>query len=91
MIILVTKEEKQISGSKLCEKQISFLCCANANGLHKLKLIVAGKAKHPCSLHGVMAKLSIVWFHNVKTWFTIKLFVNFFHQIIWYTGEIWTY
>lgn len=62
---LAAREEK-IPGHKLSKQRISFLCCANATGLHQLKLVVAGKAKQPHCLRRTMAHLSVVCFHSLK-------------------------
>ncbi|XP_053968099.1 jerky protein homolog-like isoform X3 [Anastrepha ludens] len=39
--------EKRTPGVKFEKQRITFLCCSNATGSHKLKILVIGKAKNP--------------------------------------------
>ncbi|XP_036325162.1 jerky protein homolog-like [Rhagoletis pomonella] len=43
----VSSAEKSAPGMKTEKQRITFLCCANASGNHKLKLLVIGKARNP--------------------------------------------
>ncbi|XP_053960009.1 jerky protein homolog-like [Anastrepha ludens] len=47
--ILPEKSEKKKTapGVKTEKQRVTFLCCANASGNHKLRLLVIGKAKNP--------------------------------------------
>ena len=55
------KDEKDIHGEKLSKKRISFLCCANGDGLHRLPLAVVGKSKCPRVLKDCMNHLSVIY------------------------------
>lgn len=41
----VSSLEKTAPGSKMEKQRLTFMCCLNASGSHKLKLFVIGKAK----------------------------------------------
>jgi hypothetical protein len=44
---LVTSTEKTAPGRKTSKERITFLTCCNADGSHRLKLLVIAKAKYP--------------------------------------------
>jgi hypothetical protein len=42
---LVFERQKCAPGHKSCKECIAVMCCGNASGNHKLKLVVTGKSK----------------------------------------------
>jgi hypothetical protein len=44
---LVTSNEKTVPGRKTSKERIIFLTCCNADGSHRLELLVIGKGKNP--------------------------------------------
>lgn len=57
------------------------MCCANASGKHKMKLLCAGKAKHPRSFKGTEMKHFPVDYYNSKSaWMTRDIFRSWFHS-----------
>ncbi|XP_065361959.1 jerky protein homolog-like [Calliphora vicina] len=61
------------------EKQrVTFLCCANASGAHRLKLLIIGKAKNPRSFKNFVCPTD---YKNSKSaWMTSAIFNYWFHQ-----------
>ncbi|XP_053964272.1 jerky protein homolog-like, partial [Anastrepha ludens] len=70
--------EKRTPGVK-CEKQrMTFLCCSNANGSHKLKLLVIGKAKNPRCFKNFQCPTD--YKSSESTWMTSAIFQQWFHE-----------
>lgn len=46
---LVHAEEKNAPGRKMSKERVTFLCCANKSGDHKLDIVVIGKSRNPRS------------------------------------------
>ena len=68
------KDEKDIYGEKLSKEKISFLCCANGNGLHRLSLAVVGKSKRPRVLKDCMNHLPVIYYNSKKAWLNMDIF-----------------
>ena len=49
---LAMSKEKSTPGQKSSKERITVMCCGNASGTHKMKLLVIGKAKKPRSFKG---------------------------------------
>lgn len=55
--IFVAGNEKCARGYKISKDHITVLSCANASDDHKLKLIVVGKSRKPCSIKNISMQL----------------------------------
>lgn len=64
--------EKQIS-----EERVTILPCANASGLHALKLLIIGRKKDPNILK---EELTLHYYDQKNAWMTKKLFKKWFHK-----------
>lgn len=74
----VSSQEKTAPGAKTEKQRITFLCCANASGEHKLKLLVIGKAKNPRSFKNFNCPAD---YQNSKSaWMTSAIFRHWFHH-----------
>ncbi|XP_036598361.1 jerky protein homolog-like [Trichosurus vulpecula] len=70
------------SGRKLIEERVTVMCCANATGLHKLKLCVVGKAKKPRSFKGTdTSNLPVSYFSQKGAWMDLSIFRQWFDKI----------
>ncbi|KAG7165371.1 Tigger transposable element-derived protein 7-like 35 [Homarus americanus] len=58
---------------------VSILVCANADGTHRLKPMVVGKATKPQALKNIMNALSVIYKGNKAAWFTCNIFHTWFH------------
>lgn len=74
------KNEKHIPGRKTPKDRLSALACANADGTHRLKPMLVGKAKKPRALKNIMNNLPVIYRGNKTAWFTRLLFQEWFHN-----------
>lgn len=74
----VSLAEKTAPGLKIAKRRLTFLGCANASGLHKIKPLVIGKAKHPRCFKNFNNPL--VYRNTKNAWMTAELFKNWFFQ-----------
>ncbi|KAG7161910.1 Tigger transposable element-derived protein 7-like 11, partial [Homarus americanus] len=61
--------EASTPGHKVSKERISALCCATANGMHRLKLAVVGKSMHPQMLKDCMRQLPVIYYHSENALF----------------------
>ncbi|XP_037827591.1 jerky protein homolog-like isoform X2 [Lucilia sericata] len=74
----VAMQEKSAPGTKMEKQRVTFLCCANASGAHRLKLLIIGKAKNPRSFKNFVCPTD---YKNSKSaWMTSAIFKHWFHQ-----------
>ena len=74
------KDEKETHGEKLSKERISFLCCANGDGLNHLPLAVVSKSKHPCVLKDCMNLFPVIYYNSKKAWFNMDIFEDWFFK-----------
>ncbi|XP_037811958.1 jerky protein homolog-like, partial [Lucilia sericata] len=72
----VTSLEKSAPGAKMEKQKITFLCCANASGSHKIKLLVIGKSKNPRSFKSFICPVN----YRNSAWMTSSIFKEWFHN-----------
>lgn len=78
---LASSAEKSAPGHKSSKERITIMCCANASGEHKLKLLCVGKAKNPRSFKGTeMKHFPVHYYHNKSAWMTREIFKSWFHS-----------
>lgn len=70
--------EKRASGVKSEKQRITFLCCSNATGSHKLKLLVIGKAKNPRCFKNFQCPID--YKSSKSAWMTSAVFKEWFHE-----------
>lgn len=64
------------------EDRVTVLCCANATGLHKLKLCVVGRARRPRAFRaGDTANLPVSYFSQKGAWMDLSIFRQWFDKI----------
>ena len=76
---LATNQESNISGWKESKERVTVLCCANASGSHKLKLLVVGKSMHPRCFKNSKV-LPVHYTANKRAWMTRNIFTEWFTQ-----------
>jgi hypothetical protein len=74
----VTSSEKTAPGRKTSNEHITFLTCCNADGSHRLKLLVIGKAKNPRAFKNSV--LPVNYKATGKAWMTPATFKEWFHD-----------
>ena len=77
---LASQNESHVPGRKVAKDRISVLFCANADGSHRLKPMVIGKAKKPRCLKNILDKLPVHYDANKSAWFTQEIFSRWFHR-----------
>lgn len=69
--------EKTAQGRKIRKERFTFMLCANAEGSHKLKPLVIGKAAKPrCFLN---FKNPLDYNYSANAWMTANIFKTWFH------------
>lgn len=64
-----------ISGFKISEDRIAVLCCANASGIHKVRLAVVGKSKNLRAFENIKGKdLSVDYYNQRTAWMDRVIF-----------------
>lgn len=69
-----------LPGRKINKERLSALLCANADGTHKLKSIIIGKAKLPRSVKEDTSTLPVIYKPSKDVCFTRELFSEWFFQ-----------
>ncbi|UYV73990.1 JRKL, partial [Cordylochernes scorpioides] len=80
---LAYQNEKQSPGIKMSKERIKILCCGNATGNHKLKLVLIGKSKKPRSFKGtvsILDSLPLKYYSQHSALMDRDIFANWFHQ-----------
>uniref|UniRef100_A0A8C3VQD3 JRK like n=1 Tax=Catagonus wagneri TaxID=51154 RepID=A0A8C3VQD3_9CETA len=78
----VIKGKCTVPGHKSIEERVTVMCCANATGLHKLKLCVVGKAKKPHSFKSTdTSNLPVSYFSQKGAWMDLSIFRQWFDKI----------
>jgi hypothetical protein len=75
---LVTSNEKTVPGRKTSKERIIFLTCCNADGSHRLKLLVIRKGKNPRAFKKFV--LPVNYKATAKAWMTAATFKAWFHD-----------
>lgn len=75
---MVRSNEKCAPGRKISKERVTFLCCTNADGSHKLKPLVIGKAKNPRAFKNV--QLPVEYRSSSNAWMTTTIFQDWFHS-----------
>ena len=52
-VLLPTEDETTVRGRKILKDQLTLTVCANADGLHKIPLLLIGKPKVPGCVVGL--------------------------------------
>jgi hypothetical protein len=75
---LVTSNEKTVPGRKTSKERIIFLTCCNADGSHRLKLLVIRKGNNPRAFKNFV--LPVNYKATAKAWMTAATFKAWFHD-----------
>ncbi|XP_053956284.1 jerky protein homolog-like, partial [Anastrepha ludens] len=70
--------EKRAPGVESEKQRNTFLCCSNATGSHKLKLLVIGKAKNPRCFKNFQCPTD--YRSSKSVWMTSAVFKKWFHE-----------
>lgn len=73
---MVRFDEKTAPGRKVSKERVTFLACTNADGSHKLKLLVIGKSKNPRAFKNV--DLPVEYKNSKNAWMTFAIFREWF-------------
>lgn len=78
---LAFESEKSAKGHKVSKDRFTAMCCSNATGTHKLKMVIIGKAKKPRSFKGTVAtNLPVHYYNSAKGWMNQTIFKQWFDQ-----------
>jgi len=78
---LASMKEKSAPGHKSSKERITVMCCGNASGTHKMKLVVIGKAKKPRSFKGTEIKnLPVDYYSQKGAWMNREIFEDWFKK-----------
>jgi hypothetical protein len=79
---LADHTEKEAPGFKKQKERITVMACCNADGSHKLPLLIIGKSKSPRCLKDVNITQDIgVWYRNQKSaWMSAAIFKEWFKE-----------
>ena len=77
---VVTACETRVSGFKDNKERVTLLGCANAAGLHRLKLALIGKSKKLRSLKNIKS-LPVSYYANKLAWANQPLFVDWYDKV----------
>lgn len=78
---LAAEHERSAPGHKASKERLTVMCCSNANGTHKLKLLVIGKANKPRSFKGTRAvNMPVHYYGQKKGWMNKLIFHDWFHN-----------
>lgn len=72
---LVHAKEKSAPGRKMCKERVTFLCCANKSGLHRLDIVVIGKSRNPRSFK---RQPPVEYYSSKNAWMTSNIFLEWF-------------
>lgn len=72
----VHSQEKSAPGRKISKDRVTFMPCCNAEGTHKLPLLVLGKSKTPRVFRN--SELPVVYKATSKGWMTRPVFKEWF-------------
>jgi len=76
---LAFTKEKSTPGHKSFKERLTVMCCGNASGNHKTKLLVIGKSKKPKSFKGIEDKNLPVHYYNQRgAWMNREIFEDWF-------------
>jgi hypothetical protein len=56
------------------------MTCSNATGMHKLPLVVIGKAENPCCFKNINKKALPVHYYSQKNAWMDRIFLEWFHN-----------
>lgn len=76
---LANQQETRAPGHKASKERLTIMCCGNAAGNHKMKLVMIGKSKKPRSFKGTEAKsLPVHYYHQKAAWMDRDIFSDWF-------------
>ncbi|XP_046397787.1 jerky protein homolog-like [Ischnura elegans] len=73
-------QEKHAPGHKSSKERLTVMCCGNASGSHKLRLLVIGKSKRPRSFKGTEGSQLPVDYNQKGAWMDREIFEYWFHS-----------
>lgn len=76
---LTTEDTESPLGFKASKDRVTVMCCSNAAGTHRCKLLVIGKTLHPRAFKGVM-QLPVYYRANKKGWVTTNITLDWFKK-----------
>ena len=77
-----TRAMGEVRGRKLDKARLSALLGGNADGSHRLKPVIVGKAAKPRALKDIMDRLPVHYYNSHNAWFTASIFLMFFISIL---------
>lgn len=77
---LVSSNERYAPGRKASKERITIMPCTNANGQHKLPLMIVGKSKKPRSFKNVILP-ELHYRASKNAWQTRELFKEWFYDV----------
>ena len=78
---LASTSERQASTIKQSKERVTLMTCSNATGMHKLPLLVIGKAENPRCFKNINKKALPVHYYSQKNaWMDTRIFLEWFHN-----------
>ena len=78
---LASKSEREASTIKKPKERVTLMTCSNATGMHKLPLVVIGKAENPRCFKNINKKALPVHYYSQKNaWMDTRIFLEWFHN-----------
>ncbi|XP_055308293.1 jerky protein homolog-like, partial [Sitodiplosis mosellana] len=79
---LASLSEKYAPGFKMQKERVTVMVCANASGIHRLPLLVIGKAKRPRCFKGMnMNALPVRYCGQKSAWMEQEIFAEWFKKV----------
>lgn len=76
---LTTENAESPSGFKASKDRVTVMCCSNAAGTHRCKLLVIGKSLHPRAFKG-MTQFPVHYRASKKGWVTTDITLDWFQK-----------
>lgn len=75
---LASRRENSAPGYKVSKDRVTVMVCANANGTHRLPLLLIGKSKNPRCFKNV--KIPLTYANQQKAWMNTDIFLAWYEN-----------
>ncbi|XP_050338865.1 jerky protein homolog-like [Bactrocera neohumeralis] len=75
---LASHRENAAPGHKVSKDRVTVMVCANANGTHRLPLLLIGKSKNPRCFKNV--KIPLTYANQKKAWMNTDIFITWYEN-----------
>ena len=78
--MLMSRNERRVSGEKIKKDRITLALCANASGSHKLPLLLINNCENPRALKHCQNNLPVIYTHDKNSWMNTAIFQSWYHN-----------